>query len=83
MSSDVYDVTIVLSALVGMWAMYLLGRRHGVAAEHRRVHYLIDVARCTVTSWSVIVLDAAVEQRIGVEEMREGLRKKWNWEKFK
>ncbi len=50
MSTDFYDATIVLSALIGMWAMYVLGRRHGLAAERRRVQYLIDVARCTVTS---------------------------------
>jgi len=75
MSSDVYDVTIVLSALVGMWAMYVLGRRHGVAAERRRVEYLIDVARCAVSSWSVYMLHDAVGQRISVEELREGLRK--------
>jgi len=83
MSSDVYDATIVMSALIGMCAMYALGRRHGVAAEFRRVQYLIDVARCTVTSWSVVVLDEAVGHRIGVEELREGLRRKWDKEYLK
>ncbi len=80
MSTDFYDATIVLSALIGMWAMYVLGRRHGLAAERRRVQYLIDVARCTVTSWSVVVLHEAVDQRISVEELRKGLRDKWNRE---
>ncbi len=80
MSTDFYDAMIVISAFVGMWAMYTLGRRHGIAAEARRVQYLIDVARCTVTSWSVVVLDEAVGQRITLEEMREGLRKKWDKE---
>lgn len=83
MSNDFYDATIVLSAVVGMCAMYALGRRHGISAELRRVRYLIDVTRCTVTSWSIVVLDEAVRHRISVEELREGLRKKWTWEKLK
>jgi len=74
---------VVLSTLVGMCSMYVLGRRHGVAAERRRVQYLIDVARCTVTSWSVVVLHEAVDQRISVEELRKGLREKWSQEYLK
>jgi hypothetical protein len=76
MSADVCDAIIILAALIGMSAMYALGRGHGVAAERLRVQYLVDVARCTVSSWSVVMLREAFEQRISIREMREGLR---NW----
>jgi hypothetical protein len=83
MSPFTSDVMVILSSLVGMCSMYALGRRHGIAAERRRIQYLVDVAQCAVTSWSVTMLREAVDQRISVQEMREGLRKNWNWEKWK
>jgi len=82
-SAATSDTMVVLWSLIGMCALYALGRRHGVEAERRRVEYLVDVAQCTVTSWSMVMLREAVEQRISVQEMREGLRKNWNWEKWK
>lgn len=75
MSNDFYDATIVLSAVVGMCAMYTLGRRHGIAAEFRRVQYLIDVTRQTVSSWDVEMLDEAIGHRISVNGLRQCLRK--------
>jgi len=82
-SAATSDTMVVLWSLIGMCALYALGRRLGVEAERRRVEYLVDVAQCTVTSWSMVMLREAVEQRISVQEMREGLRKNWNWEKWK
>jgi len=82
MSADMSDALVIIWSLIGMWTLYVLGRRHGVAAERRRVAYLVDVTQSTVSSWSVVMLREAIEQRVNIQEMREGLRN-WKWEKTK